>query len=543
MADSAALKGRSTEKAAQSNTNKMAGWLLSPYEATTWNYKYAVDGWGASAFTVNWEYKYSLSDPVWSYWVDTAKSFIADRMKGLKSRPIRTSSLAHYSRNLRAFFEYMHGVCGCCDISEIVKDDVERYTLHVASSGCTISSMEQKLQVVSDLFNYRQYTPIKLMFNPFPGSRYTGIAKQFGRPNGHTKTLKPRELFYLLNEAIGQVKNSAHDLELFEQCMSLRKSHSISSVAYKRRFNESVEDLYRRIRSLYGAALVVVFSLVAERKHESSGRTCDQVEELLKSEIGLLKGWEKKTSGTETGKATKVFVVEEVKMALAVIRKLTSYKRQECKSKKLLLKLPIQHSTKDGCQKEYHLDTASLYRLIDSFQRYVGFKLRLRPHMFRKAYAMLWAWRYEVGDLEGLAQLLKHNNEFTKAYVDDEDIFHFLPDAERKIAFEILNKAFSLNGAVKGAAGKTLERYGRLIQSKSRLLEPHAIADFIDSLLSSGELRIVSHADGYCVFTEDSVEDSRCLDDQGRPSAALREEKKCVGCPNFGMRGGSSSYL
>lgn len=48
MADSAALKGRSTEKAAQSNTNKMAGWLLSPYEATTWNYKYAVDGWGAS---------------------------------------------------------------------------------------------------------------------------------------------------------------------------------------------------------------------------------------------------------------------------------------------------------------------------------------------------------------------------------------------------------------------------------------------------------------------------------------------------------------
>lgn len=36
---------------------------------------------------------------------------------------------------------------------------------------------------------------------------------------------------------------------------------------------------------------------------------------------------------------------------------------------------------------------------------------------------MLWTWRYEIGDLEELRLMLKHNSSnFTQKYTDDEEV-------------------------------------------------------------------------------------------------------------------------
>ncbi len=132
--------------------------------------------------------------------------------------------------------------------------------------------------------------------------------------------------------------------------------------------------------------------------------------------------------------------------------------------------------------------------------------------------------------------MLKHNNEiFTKRYTDDEDIWEFMPDAHQQIAFDILNRAFSQKIKVSGGASKTLERYSRIIQVKSKILNPTEIAHFIDDLINSGEITIVVHADGYCVFTKDTKCHSKCLDSNGEIDEARREESRCAGCPNLGI--------
>lgn len=217
--------------------------------------------------------------------------------------------------------------------------------------------------------------------------------------------------------------------------------------------------------------------------------------------------------------------------------RLTSHTRKESGLSTILLKLPFQHSVSGGCKKSYYLHTKSLYSLLKDFASAINFSDKeLRPHMFRRAYSMLWTWRFEIGDLNELSLLLKHNNHlFTKKYTDDEQIWHFMPDAERKIAFDILNSAFLKKNKISGGISKTLERYGRIIQAKSRMLDATAIAEFVDDLIETQNLTVISHADGYCFLSEENLKHAKCSDHNGKLSAAKRHEALCAKCPNFGI--------
>lgn len=354
----------------------------------------------------------------------------------------------------------------------------------------------------------------------------------------------PREIFFLLNEALSRVCNAQKDLELLEAYMQIRKTvNSQHARAFKKLTGGSSGELIKRIRELYGAALVVVFLLTAERKHEAALREESDIVALLESELDILVGVEKKTSGSISGKKTEVAVIKEVKDAFAVIMEITKYTRSIAGSSKVLLKLPMGHCVAGHNQKHYYLTTTPMYSLLKYFGESCGFGIELRPHMFRRAYSMLWSWRYEVGDLHELSKMLKHNNEiFTKRYTEDENIWEFMPAAHQKIAFDILNSAYTEKIKVSGGASKTLERYSRIIQAKSKMLNPAEIANFIDELISSGVITIIVHADGYCVFTQETKKYSKCLDIHGEMNEAMREESRCAGCPNLGVDERRESY-
>jgi hypothetical protein len=283
--------------------------------------------------------------------------------------------------------------------------------------------------------------------------------------------------------------------------------------------------------------------LIAERKHEAALRESSDIAKLLDQELDIVYGLEKKTSGALAGKKTEVAVISEVTDAFRVIMRITKYKREESGALQVLLKTPLGHSVKKGSKKSYYLHTASIYQLFKCFTKSIGLNIKLRPHMLRRAYSMLWTWRYEIGDLSELSLMLKHNNTvFTKKYTDDENIWHFMPEAEQVMAFDILNRSFQEKITVTGGVSKTLERYGRLIQAKSRILDPEEIAGFIDNMVKQDELKIVSHANGYCLITLKSKGESKCLDEKGELSDAKREDKRCIGCPNFGIDDSRREY-
>ncbi|KJY80193.1 hypothetical protein TW74_05955 [Vibrio nigripulchritudo] len=512
-------------------------WLLNDYTAKTWHLKPQIESDEPSKYRINWFGGAVGQKSGWGYWVDILKDAASAKMGRTGKPKITTSTLVSYSRNLRLMFRFLFLDRNCSVMGDVTVDDIEALKTMLIRRDITCSSLESYAIALHDCYLLRKKLKKPLGFNPFPSTTKTQWANANGKPDGHTPTLVPRETFFLLNEAIKRVNSSKKDLALLKTYMKIRGSELSNPANYfKNQTGKSSGVLIKRIRELYGAALVVTFLLTAERKHEASLREEGDVIDLLESELDVLYGLEKKTSGSTSGKRTEVAVIKEVKDAFKVIMEITQYTRDKTGLSKVLLKIPMAHCASGKNQKHYYLTNSPLYSLLEYFAKSCGFDLKLRPHMFRRAYSMIWSWRYEVGDLDELSKMLKHNNKiFTERYTDDEDIWHFMPETHQKMAFDILNNALTQKVQVAGGASKTLERYGRIIQAKSRLLNPTEIANFIDGLLSEGEIKIIPHAEGYCVITKETKGESRCLGDDGEMKEERREETRCAGCPNLGI--------
>ncbi|MEZ9477912.1 hypothetical protein AB4172_22650 [Vibrio splendidus] len=521
-------------------------WLLSEYKAKKWKLKPRSESDEPSKYTVSW-FDDLENASGWEYWVDVCRELCIAKMGRAGKPKMATSSLAAYARTLKSTMRFMFVERKCSLIEDISEDDVEAFKKAEIKRKLKCSTLESNVIPLQDLYLLRRDLKHSLSFDPFVSTTKTQWAKANGVADGHTKTLVPREAFFLLNEALRRIYRSKRDLNLFSVYMEMRGvgedfDRNVAS-KFKRKTGESSGALINRMRELYGAALMVTFLLTAERKHEATMREEADVTELLESELDILRGLETKTSGSTSGKKTEVAVIEEVKDAFRIIMDITKYTREVCGESKALLKLPVGHSTSGHNEKHYFLTTAPMYKLLGYFARSCGIDIKIRPHMFRRAYSMIWGWRYEVGDLHELSKMLKHNNKlFTERYTDDEDIWHFMPEKHHQMAFDILNSALTKKVRVSGGASKTLERYSRIIQVKSKLLNPTEIADFIDELLTTGEISIVVHADGYCVLTQETKGKSKCLDDNGEMDEARREECRCAGCPNLGIDNDGEEY-
>ena len=237
-------------------------------------------------------------------------------------------------------------------------------------------------------------------------------------------------------------------------------------------------------------------------------------------------------------------VIQEVKDALNVILELTKYTKEKSGLETILLKLPFSHSVNGTGEKSFYLTTNGLYMVLRYFANSAKFnRVDLRPHMFRRAYAMLWTWRYEIGDLEELRLMLKHNSlNFTQKYTDDENVWEFMGKNEQDLAFDLLNRAFQRKIVVAGKMSETLERYSRIIQAKSTLLDAVTIADHIDDIIINTGLRVVAHADGFCFINHTSLENALCRTEGIGLDPVKRKDTICMNCPNFATDNSRKPY-
>jgi hypothetical protein len=160
----------------------------------------------------------------------------------------------------------------------------------------------------------------------------------------------------------------------------------------------------------------------------------------------------------------------------------------------------------------------------------------LRPHMFRRFFAMMWAWRFETGDLHYLSLLLYHNGHaFTTTYTEDEDVWLFMPDEIKKITYDLFEKM--LLGEKKIAAGfsRTIQRYKSLIQANVTIISPENIQSFVHNLLDRGEYIVTPAVDGYCFMSKSRRSRSKCSTNGKDPNYSNRNESFCSICGNFGV--------
>ena len=536
------------EKLVQRNTP----WLLNNYEDDVWKLKPHIHSDDNSRYTVNWNI-FDINEYIgvfnrWDYWKSAAKELAYWIMNAPTNKCKTTSSLANFCRSIREIYEWLCFERKCFSLSEVKQEDITSFIEHVAAKKLTESTVLNKLIVISYVYSHRKYLSESFKFNPFKSKKITALAKAYSIENGHTPTLYPQEIFGLLNHALKLVKESKLTLQLFDKYM---KIHSDTSMAHRSMYlrffkltGVKSSDLQRQVRALYGAAITIILILLAERKHELSLTKEEDVIDLLNKDLDILVGLEMKTAGTITGKKTERAVIQEVKDALKVILELTKYTKEKSGLETILLKLPFSHSVNGTGEKSFYLTTNGLYMVLRYFANSAKFnRVDLRPHMFRRAYAMLWTWRYEIGDLEELRLMLKHNSlNFTQKYTDDENVWEFMGKNEQDLAFDLLNRAFQRKIVVAGKMSETLERYSRIIQAKSTLLDAVTIADHIDDIIINTGLRVVAHADGFCFINHTSLENALCRTEGIGLDPVKRKDTICMNCPNFATDNSRKPY-
>ena len=527
-------------------------YLLNNYEDDVWKLKPHIHSDDNSKYTVNWNIfdtnQYIGIFNRWDYWKSAAKELAYWIMNAPTNKCKTTSSLANFCRSIREIYEWLCFERKCFSLSEVKQEDITSFIEHVAAKKLTESTVLNKLIVISYVYSHRKYLSESFTFNPFKSKKITALAKAYSIENGHTPTLYPQEIFGLLNHALKLVKESKLTLQLFDKYM---KIHSDTSMAHRSMYlrffkltGVKSSDLQRQVRALYGAAITIILILLAERKHELSLTKEEDVIDLLNKDLDILVGLEMKTAGTITGKKTERAVIQEVKDALKVILELTKYTKEKSGLETILLKLPFSHSVNGTGEKSFYLTTNGLYMVLRYFANSAKFnRVDLRPHMFRRAYAMLWTWRYEIGDLEELRLMLKHNSlNFTQKYTDDENVWEFMGKNEQDLAFDLLNRAFQKKIVVAGKMGETLERYSRIIQAKSTLLDVMSIADHIDEIIIDTGLRVVAHADGFCFINHTSLENALCRTEGIGLDPVKRKDTICMNCPNFATDNSRKPY-
>lgn len=282
--------------------NNDISWLINSYEDDTWNLIPHIITDDKSKYTVSWTIysleKYNGFFHRWDYWKNAAKELAYWIMEAPETKCQTTGSLALSCRNIRELYEWLCFERKCFDLSQVKQEDITSFYEHISTRCLTQNTVLSKFIVISQIYNLKKYLKESLTFNPFKINKAHYLATAYSVQNGHTPTLYPKEIFFLLNHALKLVKESKFTLKLLKQYMEIHTDSSIYhrlvySKFYKLTGMKSSE-LQSKVRALYGAAITIILVLLAERKHELSLNKEKDVLVLLNGDIDILIGLEKK---------------------------------------------------------------------------------------------------------------------------------------------------------------------------------------------------------------------------------------------------------
>lgn len=521
-------------------------WLLNSPIDDCWYLKPYLPGQDRSSYTVNWNSVFTVDNtPVskWTYWKEYGKALSISLMESTVGRSIKTGTAACYFREIRSICSWFCFEAKCLSVATVSKAIIEEYIDYLGGLTLSKSTIETKLLVLRKMWLCSKVVGDGLTFDPFPrNGNIGGAAKRISKHNGHTDTLYPPEYFKLLNAALEKLYEYKLTTEKLDYYIKCKSQYSDYSAAFKRVYSEGSHNLHKECQVLYASAIVVILSLLGERKHELHSHSVDNVEAILKSEYEYLVGKEYKLSGSEVGQTTERSFVPEIPLAFSVIRALTKHSPREENSDSFLLKLVTRDNVKDE-SRQFNLGTRTLYSMLDALKAEVGFEGRLRPHIFRRSFALLWAWRFELGDHIYLAKILRHKNfDGTRIYTRDESIWSFFGREGKELVSSVLESAFLEPEGLRGGFSRSIKRYSKILRAKFSAVSPKHVSNFVETLIARTNTVMIPNADGYCFINKNRARYAKCSTDKEGPNYSNRSESKCAKCPNFAVNETRSSY-
>jgi site-specific recombinase XerC len=534
-------------------------WLLSNFDEARWKFSDQLKGQSASTNCVNWEYDMGhfgvLTDAQHSRWLLTLKLAVwFYRDEPLQSSRSNSSAIV-LAQELKRLARWCveHGVLS---LDRFKRADFDVLKKYLKSLGLSQSTIESRLLALVQLWRLRANLPDKLQFDPFPKrGQLKKISRLLGQANGHTPSIKPRPLFELMNAALQWIRRIDDIRDLRDQVLDMRRADGGLSGKDKSILIKDVirvemnswpwlkeirlpstsdprEEFASALRQAYGAMIVLLFSFVAFRKHELAYLEVDCVD--LSATVTRLAGLVRKTSATPTGTKTDRQIHPIVAEVVEILLSLSNGIRPDG-HRDLLLMDPVCIAA--DRTKVRPVETKNLYWLIDSFVGGTNVELgtRLRPHMLRRAFCLIYAWRFEIGDLITLKEYLYHHSiDMTSAYVEEWEVDDYLPEAEQDLVAELIERRYlGISNQAGGMAG-WISRFTAKFAAKFRVLSVEALAAFARASMSRQGITIVASPHGYCFRSPARDVQARCSSgNRTGPDYANRRDTHCAICPNF----------
>jgi hypothetical protein len=542
-------------------------WLLSSFTEPKWKFSDPLQGQPVSSATLSWDYDLgeygSLTDTQHEGWLNFIRLatwwYREDPSNGCN----RNSSAIAFGKELRIFARWCieHRISAISDFS---KDDLNSYKTHIATLKLTVSTVTSKLVAVKMLWLLRRRLDPCLSFDPFPPTqRISKVAKKLGIADGRTASLKPRILFIAFERALRWLPR-ATDLKRARNLV-LRIHHNNVRLHYNERAErisealkeelstwdwldqrrlsraKSVVGLLRNLlQQAYGAMLVLLFGFVAFRKHEAAYLKTDCV--CVAGAVARLRGIVRKTSATPTGQVTDRIIHPVVVDVIKFLEGITDDIRPKG-LEDLLITDPV-------CSSQYEIDprpmdTRYIYGLIDDFVASEGLDMpcALRPHMLRRGFCLLYAWRFEIGDLLTLKEYLYHFSiEMTMAYIEEWEVDEYMDQSEQELMIDLFERNFHGHNGLAGGVGDWLSRLAQKIATRLKVLSLNQLVTYATEAAERQSVTIVAAPHGYCFRSRLRDAHARCSTDGVGPDYANRVDSHCSMCPNFAAHEGHRAH-
>ena len=164
-----------------------------------------------------------------------------------------------------------------------------------------------------------------------------------------------------------------------------------------------------------------------------------------------------------------------------------------------------------------------------------GSRWSFRPHQFRRFFAVLYVWFYDLADWGALAYHLRHFNlEMTRRYVSDPELGAIINQANRQRTAEILSNVALGSQQLSGLGGKRLEQavqglYTRLAQ-RIQVVPERKLQQRIMRLVERTKLDLRALPWGYCASPAVQGLSAVCTGNSGPAAPSAATISTCSRC-------------
>ena len=164
-----------------------------------------------------------------------------------------------------------------------------------------------------------------------------------------------------------------------------------------------------------------------------------------------------------------------------------------------------------------------------------GSRWTFRPHQFRRFFAVLYIWCYELSDFGALSYHLRHATfEHTRRYVSDVELGAIINHADRERTAQVLSSVALGNREFFGLGGERIQHSVRRISARLaqhlQVVPARKINQRITRFIDRTKLELRALPWGYCASPAAHGTRSQCTDDLGPADPTKANVATCAQC-------------